>query len=506
MWDRKDKMPLKKQAKEMPKPAPSGSATVPVQDSQSKLPSSKGRTILLSLLSVAAVLLLGMLILLIYHMPRKPVNLQAVRQTPAPTEDLIRESTLPSETENLIPIEMRASSTPIMLVSRSMSNDSMAELLSRGAGVSPGVLEVPSLLKTAPREPAVQAPLPTIPGADELPPTEEPLMPPPIPEQPVGMQLGENFVASGMTAYIYGEVVNVRQDASTASPILFESHSGVVVEEIEKNDSWSRVRFPDGFEGYIYSNLLSYNYVAPSQPPEALASLVQTPAGGDGFEAYSGVLYASNSGVNIRQGPSTNHAAVGSMYYGDYVTAIGYSAGWFKIEWYDGEVAYVHGDYLQVEPIDQAQLNQEIVHEGVNYVAAQVASNPANLAGGAAVVSTAMKYVGYPYVWGACGPNSFDCSGLVQYVYAQMGVKLGRTTYDQVNEGIPVNFAYRDYSNLVPGDIVLFAQGTDIYHSGIYIGGGQMVHAGTANTGVIIDDLNLEYYASRLAHVRRIFY
>ena len=132
--------------------------------------------------------------------------------------------------------------------------------------------------------------------------------------------------------------------------------------------------------------------------------------------------------------------------------------------------------------------------------------DPSTLAGGNAVVNTALQYVGCPYVWGAAGPNAFDCSGFTSYVYGQMGITLSRTTYTQVNDGIPVNFGYRDYSNLVPGDLLLFAQGSDIYHVGIYIGGGQMVHAGTAATGVIVDDLNLEYWASRLAYVRRVIY
>lgn len=118
----------------------------------------------------------------------------------------------------------------------------------------------------------------------------------------------------------------------------------------------------------------------------------------------------------------------------------------------------------------------------------------------------AMQYQGYPYVYGAAGPSSFDCSGFTSYIYSQMGVGLGRTTYDQVNNGIPVSFSYKNYSNMVPGDLVLFATGAGIGHVGIYIGGGQFIHAANESVGVVVDSLNMDFWASSLAHVRRIFY
>ncbi|MBZ9639716.1 NlpC/P60 family protein [Streptomyces sp. PSKA30] len=78
--------------------------------------------------------------------------------------------------------------------------------------------------------------------------------------------------------------------------------------------------------------------------------------------------------------------------------------------------------------------------------------------------------IGKPYVWGATGPDSYDCSGLTQGAWKAAGVSLPRTTYDQVNAGTTVSLAAAQ-----PGDLVFFYD--DVTHVGIYIGNGMMIHA-----------------------------
>lgn len=88
----------------------------------------------------------------------------------------------------------------------------------------------------------------------------------------------------------------------------------------------------------------------------------------------------------------------------------------------------------------------------------------------AEAVAFARGQLGKPYVWGATGPSAYDCSGLTQAAWRAAGVSLPRTTYTQINAGRRVS-----RSELAPGDLVFFYSG--ISHVGLYIGGGQMIHA-----------------------------
>ncbi len=111
------------------------------------------------------------------------------------------------------------------------------------------------------------------------------------------------------------------------------------------------------------------------------------------------------------------------------------------------------------------------------------------------VVGIAMQYLGVPYVWGGASPRGFDCSGLVQYAFAQVGVSLPHSTYALWPMGTPVS---RD--QLQSGDLVFF---NGLGHMGIYIGNNQMIHA--PHTGDVVKISSLTgWYASTYMGARRI--
>jgi cell wall-associated NlpC family hydrolase len=118
---------------------------------------------------------------------------------------------------------------------------------------------------------------------------------------------------------------------------------------------------------------------------------------------------------------------------------------------------------------------------------------PPNVHGG--VVGIAMQYLGVPYVWGGSTPRGFDCSGFVSYVFAQIGISVPHSSYAQFGMGTAISI-----NALQPGDLVFF---TGASHVGIYIGGGQFIHA--PHTGDVVKISSLSgYYSSNFAGARRI--
>ena len=103
-------------------------------------------------------------------------------------------------------------------------------------------------------------------------------------------------------------------------------------------------------------------------------------------------------------------------------------------------------------------------------------------------VRAALSRLGRPYVWGATGPDQFDCSGLVQWSYAQAGIHLDRTTYQQINDGIPV-----PRSQVRPGDLVFPHAG----HVQLAIGNNLVVEAPYSGASVRISPLGSDVQIRR---------
>lgn len=133
----------------------------------------------------------------------------------------------------------------------------------------------------------------------------------------------------------------------------------------------------------------------------------------------------------------------------------------------------------------------------------QAADRPRPVPGasdGYAIARTALALRGIPYRLGGADPGGFDCSGLVQYVFALHGLGLPRVVRDQYRYGEPV-----DLDELEPGDLVFFeTQGGEVSHVGIAIGGDQFVHAPNARGTVRINWLTSGYWGDRAVSGRRL--
>lgn len=163
-------------------------------------------------------------------------------------------------------------------------------------------------------------------------------------------------------------------------------------------------------------------------------------------------------------------------------------------EYYEEEVPEEEPVYEEETPEEEDPSYEEEVNEEPSYDEEDTAEEPSyeeptvsDSSTGASIAATASNYVGCSYVWGATGPDSFDCSGLVSYVFSSYGISVPRTAADQYYGGTQI-----DVSTAVstPGALIFYH---GLGHVAISLGDGSVVHASNSNTGVIISDA---YYST----------
>jgi peptidoglycan DL-endopeptidase CwlO len=147
------------------------------------------------------------------------------------------------------------------------------------------------------------------------------------------------------------------------------------------------------------------------------------------------------------------------------------------------------------QALETASLSQNPIEQPGPLLGSDIPAPPPSSYGNN-VVGIALQYLGTPYVWGASGPGAFDCSGFTSYVYAQVGVSLPHNAAAQFGYGTPVS---RD--DLQPGDLVFF---DGLGHVGLYIGGGNFVHAPHTGDVVKISSLYDSWYSATWVGARRI--
>ena len=262
-------------------------------------------------------------------------------------------------------------------------------------------------------------------------------------------------------------VVNIRKEPTTDSAKLGQTTKGqllTVVSQVEvEGEVWYKIELAEKSYGYIREDLIT-----------------------EDISKVNGSGMITASVVNFRKKASTDSDTLGQITKDTLVTITGVDGEWYKVS-HNNKEGYVHSDYIK------------LVVSGVT------SRSGASLSKAQKVVQYAKDALGKKYVWGATGPNSFDCSGLMQYIYKKVGINLNRVSRDQAKQGVAVS-----KSNLQPGDLVFFrginssSSSTYISHVGIYIGNGEFIHASNPTRGVVKDSLNSTYYSSHYVKARRI--
>ena len=253
------------------------------------------------------------------------------------------------------------------------------------------------------------------------------------------------------------DALRLRDEASTSATVLGTASKGDTVVVLEDaGNGWYKVDYKS-VEGYMSGEYLNVSAKA------------------DVTIGY-GLVQSQGSPLNVRSGPGTSYGKVTSLNNGAVVNIVGIDNGWYKIST-NGVTGYVSSDYM-VTCKDSAGSRGD----GATAVATASSSSL-----GQQVVDYAKQYLGCPYVYGGNGPSSFDCSSY--------------TASTQLSNGTSVS-----KSELQPGDLVFFKYNTSkaASHVGIYIGGGQFIHASTNTYTVKIDDLTRGHYANVYVGARRI--
>lgn len=211
--------------------------------------------------------------------------------------------------------------------------------------------------------------------------------------------------------------------------------------------------------------------------------------------------FIASETVNLRKEPNTSSEIVSKLSLNMAVDVYSEEGGWSKVK-VSGKEGYISSSLLSDKKKETSRAAEtprtsENTNTQTTETTSTTSSAPASKNGGS-VVETAKSYIGSSYVYGASGPSSFDCSGFTSYIYKQYGVSLNRTAAGQYSNGTAVS-----KNDLQPGDLVMFGK-SGINHVGIYIGGGQMVHAANPSRGVTTDTINSGYYYNNYVGARRV--
>lgn len=294
--------------------------------------------------------------------------------------------------------------------------------------------------------------------------------------------------------------VNVRSIPSEEGEIVGKLYDKSVGTFIEEEDGWYKIS-SGSVEGYVKGE-----FCVTGDDAVELAKEVGTR-----------IATVTTTTLYVREGPGTDTANIGAVPIGDQLIVTEELEGWVKVNIEEGD-GYVSNEYvtLSTEFVKAESIEEEkarLEKEQAARAAAQAAaakkaaassgssSSEAPVtyavsggsASGQAVVNYALQFVGNPYVYGGSSlTNGTDCSGFVMSVYNNFGVSLPHSSAADRGVGATVN----GLENAQPGDIICYSG-----HVGIYAGNGQIVHASTSRTGIIVSSAT---YRSILS-IRRIF-
>ncbi|ELC8412664.1 SH3 domain-containing protein [Clostridium perfringens] len=325
-----------------------------------------------------------------------------------------------------------------------------------------------------------------------------------------------------------GKVVNVstslriRQSPSTSSSVVGSLSAGQTFKINGKNGSWYNID-AQGTKGHVhgdYVQVLSGNEGSNSGSNNNQSGSENNNLD-ESYNGKAGKVVNVTTNLRLRSQPSTSSSVLAYLLPNERFTLQGKtSSGWFKVN-YNGKIGYLHEDYVKIVSSDEGANGNTGGSQNGSTSGGQV-----NQSKYEQVLSIMKSQIGSPYIYGGAGETltssllsslrrtfpdhaargfydipsnylngnyrAFDCSGLMQWSFRQAGISLGRTTWDQINNGYEVS-----PSNAKPGDLLFFS---NLGHVGMYIGNGQWIEA--PNKGKFVSITSVPW--SKIGRARRV--
>lgn len=275
-------------------------------------------------------------------------------------------------------------------------------------------------------------------------PTEQPA------EKPVTSVVPEYTVlgVANVTNYL-----NVREEPSLDGKILGKLPMNAGCEILGETNGWYQIHSGE-LDGYVSGEYLLTGEAANQRAKEAISTVAKVTA----------------DRLMVREEPNTNCTILTKVALDEELEVVEVLEGWVKVN-VNSCTGYVCADYVSV---------YDTLPKGVTLKQLSYGAGVSNTA--VDLIEYAKQFLGNPYVWGGTSlTNGADCSGFVQSIYRHFGYYLSRTSRTQAYDGtrIPV-------SEIRPGDLLFYKYGSSIGHVAIYIGNGQIIHASTPKTGIVI--------------------
>lgn len=321
---------------------------------------------------------------------------------------------------------------------------------------------------------------------------------------------GTAMAATG-EATVTASALNMRNGAGTEYEVINTAPRGSsVTVNSDSGNGWYQVTYA-GQNGYMFSQYLTFS--------QNNQQYVSAPSASNGSTGTVQGTY-----VRFRSGPSLGSSVYDYLHTGTTVAVNGQCGDWYEVE-YNGTVGYISSSYLTMggvyvpsaPSVDNSYVSAPSAPEVDNTVTAPpvvetppvvdtpvvetpvVTPSAPDTVIGQQVVDLAKQYLGVPYIWGGTSPSGFDCSGLVYYVYGQLGYSINRVAQSMYYNGTAV-----ELDQLQPGDILCFGSSVyNIWHVGIYVGNNQFIHSPSSGQVVSIETLGGSY-GLRLVAARRI--